>query len=316
MIKYPILFFSILFLFINLLGCQQKGSTPKNQNIVEEASDSIIQKNNAFIPPKIPEFILFAGENIPLKTIDIREALDRELVVNNFWHSNTFFYFKRANRWFPAMEKILKDEGVPTDFLYLAVIESGLTQATSPSGAKGFWQFMPNTAKDYGLEVSINIDERMHVSKSTRAACKYLKKAHSKLGSWVLAAAAYNRGVTGINNALEAQKVDNFFDLNLNEETSRYVFRILALKLIMQSPKKYGFYLKKDDLYPPFKTKTITVSKTIPDLVTWSKEQGISMKILKMLNPWINGKSLPISTNKSYELLIPKNAEQLSIFKG
>lgn len=280
------------------------------------SDDTLKIQKNTFIPPNLPSTIAFANEPIPLESIDVIEGLDREMVVNNFWHSNTFFYFKRANRWFPLMKEILKEEGVPTDFLYLAVIESGLTQATSPSGAKGFWQFMPGTAKDYGLEVNLTIDERMHISKSTRAACIYLKKAYNKLGSWILAAAGYNRGVNGISRALEKQSVDNFFDLRLNEETSRYVYRILALKLIMENPKGYGFYFEKSDLYPPYKTKSVTVSETIPDLISWSLEHDITYKILKLLNPWIKEETLIVHGDKSYEIVLPENSEQLTPNKG
>lgn len=313
MSKYFIFFFALIALIFS--ACDQN-TNEKNQISVLSSDDSLKQQKNTFIPPKLPSSIIFATENIPLKSLDVKEGLDRELVVNNFWHSNTFFYFKRAYRWFPLMEKILNKEGVPTDFLYLAVIESGLIQATSPSGAKGFWQFMPTTAKDYGLEVNAYIDERMHIAKSTRAACKYLKKAYDKLGSWVLAAAGYNRGVYGISSAMDTQEVDNFFDLRLNEETSRYVYRILALKLIMETPEKYGFYFKDSDLYLPYETKAVKVSKSIPDLIAWSADHNITIKILKILNPWIKGERLFVSPNKTYEILLPKNTEQLSPFKG
>lgn len=316
MIKYQVLTF-VMTLFINS-SCNQVVDEvveheDRNEKLINDSSN---QLKNTFIPPELPSSIVFASEKIPLQSLDIKEGLDRELVVNNFWHSNTFFYFKRANRWFPILKEILEEEGIPTDFLYLAVIESGLTQATSPLGAKGFWQFMPSTATDYDLEVNQNVDERMHIAKSTRAACKYLKKAYDKLGSWVLAAAGYNRGVNGISRAIESQGVDNFFDLRLNEETSRYVYRILALKLIMENPKGYGFYFEKSDLYPPYKTKSVTVSGTIPDLISWSLEHDITYKILKLLNPWIKEETLIVHDDKTYEIVLPENSEQLTPNKG
>lgn len=316
MIKYQVLTF-VMTLFIysscNQVVDEVVEHEDRNEKLINDSSN---QLKNTFIPPELPSSIVFASEKIPLQSLDIKEGLDRELVVNNFWHSNTFFYFKRANRWFPIMKEILEEEGIPTDFLYLAVIESGLTQATSPSGAKGFWQFMPSTATDYDLEVNQNVDERMHIAKSTRAACKYLKKAYDKLGSWVLAAAGYNRGVNGISRAIESQGVDNFFDLRLNEETSRYVFRIIALKMIMENPEDYGFYFTESNLYPPYKTKSVEVTQTIPNLVAWSLEQDITLKTLTLLNPWIKGTSLVVSRNKSYEILLPENTEQLSPYKG
>lgn len=316
MIKYQVLTF-VMTLFIysscNQVVDEVVEHEDRNEKLINDSSN---QLKNTFIPPELPSSIVFASEKIPLQSLDIKEGLDRELVVNNFWHSNTFFYFKRANRWFPIMKEILEEECIPTDFLYLAVIESGLTQATSPSGAKGFWQFMPSTATDYDLEVNQNVDERMHIAKSTRAACKYLKKAYDKLGSWVLAAAGYNRGVNGISRAIESQGVDNFFDLRLNEETSRYVFRIIALKMIMENPEDYGFYFTESNLYPPHKTKSVEVTQTIPNLVAWSLEQDITLKTLTLLNPWIKGTSLVVSRNKSYEILLPENTEQLSPYKG
>jgi hypothetical protein len=205
---------------------------------VQSSSDVIIfdttlvKEFSAYKAPFIPQKLDFAGELIPIEDVDVKERLDRELVVNNFWHSNTIFYLKKANRWYPEIKNILVEEGVPLDFFYLAVIESGLMQVTSPSGAKGIWQFMPATAKEFGLIVNEYIDERMHIEKSTRAACKYLNKAYDKFGSWVLAAAAYNRGSAGIIADQNRQKMTNFFDLYLNTETSRYVFRIIAAKII------------------------------------------------------------------------------------
>jgi hypothetical protein len=268
-----------------------------------------------FKTPRVPDTVYFADEVIPLLDVDLRERFDRELVVNNFWHSNTMFYFKRANRWFPVMKPILEEHGIPFDFVYLAVIESGLTQAISPSNAVGFWQFLKETAQDYGLLVNQYVDERKNIEKSTNAACKYLNKAFEKFGSWSLAAAAYNRGKGGINSDLNSQNVESFFDLHLNEETSRYVFRILAVKYIMENPSDFGFEILDSELYPIIKTQKIKIEESIPDLVEWSQSLGFNYKIIKKLNPWILQKELPVYSNSSLYIEIPEDKEQLSNFE-
>lgn len=247
----------------------------------------------------------FCGERVPLEVIDVKERLDRELVVNTNLHSATTLIIKRANRYFPDIEPILKRNGIPNDFKYLWVIESALTNATSSAGAKGFWQFMPETAKEYNLEVSSTVDERYDVIKATEAACVYLKRAHAKFGNWTLVAAAYNRGMAGVERQQIAQGVTNYYDLYLTEETSRYVFRILALKEIMTNADKYGYVFSKDELYQPVKTKTVAVNTNINDLQTWALEQGINYKLLKLHNPWLIDTSLIVSTNKTYDIQIP-----------
>lgn len=247
----------------------------------------------------------FCGERVPVEIMDVRERLDRELVVNKNLHSATSLIIKRANKYFPEIEPILKRHGIPNDFKYLCVIESALTNATSSAGAKGFWQFMPQTAKEYNLEVSSTVDERYDVIKATEATCVYLKRAHAKFGNWTLVAAAYNRGMAGVDRQLTAQGVNDYYDLYLNEETSRYVFRILALKEIMTNADKYGYVFSKDELYQPVKTKKITVSTNINDLQTWALEQGINYKLLKWHNPWLIDTSLVVSSNKTYDIQIP-----------
>ena len=197
---------------------------------------------------RLPESIDFAGEKTPLDAPDIQERLDKELLVNTYWQSNMMLLLKRANKYFPLIEEILEEEGIPSDFKYLAVIESGLENVRSPKGAKGFWQLMPATAKEYGLEVNTNVDERYHIEKATRVACKYIKKAKNRFGSWSLAAASYNRGIYGTNRLLDRQLVDSYYDLLLNSETGRYVFRILAVKEIMTNPERYGFVFISEDL--------------------------------------------------------------------
>ncbi len=264
--------------------------------------------------PNLPESMNFAGENIILRDEDIIERLDREVLTNAYYQSATAQILKRANRWFPMIERILKEEKIPDDFKYLAVIESGLVQATSPVGAQGFWQFMPYTAKEYDLEISDEIDERLHVEKSTRAACAYLRNAQDTLKDWLLASAAYNRGIGGVRQDMRWQGTDHYFDTDQNSETSRYVFRILAVKLIFENPKAYGFNTDKLKLYEPFKTKRVIVKQSIPNLAKWALEKGINFKILTKLNPWLKGNKLTIK-NKTYQLLLPTESENLKPYK-
>lgn len=273
-------------------------------------------QSHVFKVPEVPKSIYFAGVIIDLTDTDIMERFDRELVVNNFWHSNTILYMKRANRWFPLIRKVLRRNGIPEDLAYLSVIESGLTQATSPSGAKGFWQFMPRTARDYDLIINNQVDERMNIEKSTQAACEYLQKAYDQFGSWMLAAASYNRGRKGISDALEDQKVSSYFDLSLNSETSRYIFRMLAVKHIMESPEKFGFVLSEDQLYDKYECKSIKVDYKINNLSEWAVEQGTSLKVIRKLNPWILKDELFSNEQNSFKILIPVNSEQLGLYIG
>ncbi len=252
-----------------------------------------------------PTSVDFSGEKAPLQISDVRERLDRELLVNANLHSATILIMKRANRAFPVIEPILKQYGVPDDFKYLAVIESALTNAVSAAGAKGVWQFMPETAKEKGMEVNDVVDERYHLQKSTEGACKYLVKAKEKLGSWTLAAASYNGGMGGLSRKLEEQKVSSYYDLMLTDETYRYVFRILALKEIMKNPTLYGFDVSKDELYENIPTKKIEIDSSITDLATFAKTQGINYKILKIHNPWLRDKKLDNPTKKKYQIEIP-----------
>ncbi|MDI6050708.1 lytic transglycosylase domain-containing protein [Flavobacterium sp. XS2P24] len=247
----------------------------------------------------------FAGEETPLKISDVKERLDRELLVNVNLHASTILAIKRANRAFPVIEPILKKNGIPDDFKYLAVIESGLVNVVSPAGARGIWQFMPDTAKERGMEVNENVDQRYDLEKSTQAACSYFLSAKGKFGSWTLAAASYNGGMTGVNKQIDIQKVTNYYDLLLTEETSRYVFRILALKEIMENPVKYGFTIASEDLYATLPTKKIEIDSTITDLADFAKGQGINYKILKIHNPWLRETKLINDTGKKYQIEIP-----------
>ena len=252
-----------------------------------------------------PAKIDFADEEVPLNIADVKERFDRELIVNTNYHSYTILALKRANRAFPVIEPILKKNGVPDDFKYLAVIESGLVNVVSNAGARGVWQFMPETANGMGLEVNNNIDERYNLEKSTQAACDFILKAKAKFGSWTLAAASYNRGVAGVRRLIEFQKETNYYDLYMNEETSRYVFRIMALKEIMNSPTKYGFDVNKKDRYELIPTRKIEIDTSITDLVAFAKAQGINYKILKIHNPWLRSTRLRNATNKKYTIEIP-----------
>ncbi len=294
-------FIQLLLLSFFLYSCTN--STENNVASNEKKETVIIER--PIVTPQLPKEMSFCGKTITFDNFDVKERLDREIIVNTYRHSATIQYLKRAHRFFPELKRILKEENIPEDMVYLCVAESGLAQVTSRSGAKGFWQFMKPTAKEYGLEVSKNIDERLHVEKSTRAACQYLKDANGIFNDWLLTCASYNRGMGGIKNDLENQQASNYFDLHLNAETSRYVFRILALKIIMENPKAYGFNLREDELYNEIPTQKKKVDTTIDDLVQWAIDNGTTYRMVKILNPWIIGNKVKVK-NKSYTLQIPR----------
>ena len=268
--------------------------------------NSLKEKYTIFAIPKPSSSIYFANERVPLENPDIWERYDKELLKNTYWQSNMMLLLKRANKYFPTIEPILEEEGVPDDFKYLAVIESALENVRSPKGAKGFWQIMPGTAKEYGLEVNSDVDERYHIEKSTRVACTYLKKAKERLGSWTLAAASYNRGMYGTDRLLSKQLSDNYYDLLLNSETSRYVFRILAVKEIMSNPRAYGFIFDTEDLYQPIPVRKIGLDTAIGNIAQFAKEQSINYKILKIHNPWLIQNHLNNRSRKYYEISVPE----------
>ncbi|PCJ81298.1 MAG: murein transglycosylase [Bacteroidetes bacterium] len=257
------------------------------------------------VPAAHFESLELAGETVPMEGFGVMENLDRELIVNTYRHSSTILYLKRASRWFPLIERILEEEGVPDDFKYLAVIESGLSQAVSPAGARGFWQFMSKTAPEYGLEVSSTVDERYDIEKSTRAACDYLNKSYTKFGSWALAAASYNMGRAGVAKRLKEQGVDNYWDLHLNSETGRYVYRLLAVKEVMSSPESFGFTLSSSDLYSEYKVREVTVSENISNLSDFALENGSNLRELKTLNPWLRKGYLNVKLGKTYSIYFP-----------
>ena len=254
----------------------------------------------------IPENINFCGESVPLNDFDVMERFDRELLVNTYWQSNGFLFFKRAHKYFPIIEPILELYGVPNDFKYLALIESGLRNISSPAGAKGFWQFMSSTAKEYNLEVNSNVDERSNLILSTKAACNYLIKAKKRFGSWTLAAASYNAGGGRISNELKRQSVTSYYDLLLGEETSRYLFRILAVKEIFENPAKYGFNFTNSNLYSYPEVYSIEVDSEITDLVKFASKYKINYKQLKIHNPWLKETHLNNKSRKKYVIEIPK----------
>jgi len=257
-----------------------------------------------------PSNLLFADEKVPLHIIDVREKLDQELLVNTYWQSQTLLFHKRANRWFPVIEPILREQGVPDDFKYLAVIESGLKNVVSPAGATGFWQFLKNTGREYGLEINNEVDERYHVEKATKAACIYLKEAYEEFGSWSMAAASYNMGIGGLRKQVRRQDVNNYYDLLLNAETGRYVYRILAIKEILSKPAQYGFHFRPQDLYAPYHVRIDTIDTGVRDFAKLAQSQGINYKILKILNPWLRDKYLTNPASKKYEIKLPLDSSQ------
>jgi hypothetical protein len=304
----------ILGVILLTVSCSDSKSDKHFDNSSKNNKQSANIEQGIFVVPDVPDSVTFAGEIIPLADVDLKERFDRELVVNNFWHSNTILFLKRANRWFPMIKEVFHEEGVPQDLIYISVVESGLRQVTSPAGAKGFWQFMKPTAKEYGLKINHEVDERLNVKKSTISACQYLKRAYEELGSWTLAAASYNRGVRGVRNALDHQEVDSYFDLSLNEETSRYVFRILAIKEIMTFPQKYGFKIEAEQLYPVYAAEVVRIDQAIISLVDWAKKQGTTLKVIRRLNPWILRNKLSVNKQDEFTILIPENNEQLGKF--
>lgn len=259
-----------------------------------------------FSPVELPTKLTFADEKVPMEYFDVRENLDRELLSTIYFHSQTIRYIKNAPRYFSIIEPILKANGVPEDFKYLCVAESGFDpKAVSPAKAVGLWQIVESAAKENGLEINAEIDERYHIEKSTEAACRILKSAYLKFGSWSMVAASYNGGRTFIVRQIVNQKVTSYYDLLFGEETTRYVFRILAFKLVMENPDKYGFRIEKNQIYPIIKTKTVEVNGPVSDWASFAIEKGINYKILKMFNPWLRDTLLKNPTRKTYTIKIP-----------
>lgn len=296
--KYAVIVISILSILLIGTVCLAITQKIKTEKEIPNNYD------NELTSPYIPDKMTFAGETVPLDVYWVHEALDRELIINCYQHSKTLRIFKLSTRYFPTIERILKEEGVPEDFKYLCVAESGLENVESPASAGGYWQFMPSTGKIYGLDITNEIDERCDLEKSTRAACKYLKNSKERFGSWTMAAAAYNRGEGGLQNAITDQNCTNYWDLWLNSETSRYVYRIIAFKLMFDNPRIYGIKLCPAQMYQPIPTTDFAVTASIPDMVQFAQDQHITYRELRMLNPWLRGSKLTVS-GKTFNLKLP-----------
>ncbi|HWB64287.1 MAG TPA: lytic transglycosylase domain-containing protein [Chitinophagales bacterium] len=284
-------------------------------NIITEAKNNCpgikwlkpVDSTQLYMPVEITGDLYFAGEKVPLDDPDIKERLERELLINVNWRSNTLLCMKMANRYFGEIEKVLKEEGVPDDFKYLAMIESNFRLEASPAGAVGFWQMVKGTAKDYNLEVNDEVDERYNEEKETRAACSFLKDAKEKLGNWTLAAASYNMGVPSMIQRVKDQKINNYYEMYFNPETSRYIFRILAMKIIFADPKSAGYAVQPTDLYQPYNYKTVTVDTAITSVADFAAGFGLQYRHIKMLNPWLRDARLTNRDHKKYEIKILLN---------
>lgn len=302
---------SLLLLFGGLfyLFSIQNQPFPADQNVSGlSPNQTYLQAPGAVQSVKIfdlPEELNFAGEPVPLDQPDVMERFEREIYVNAYWHSNTVLLMKRAGKFLPTIEKILSQNGIPDDFKYVALIESGLMNVVSPAGARGFWQFMEGTAKEKGLEVNKEVDERYHFEKSTEAACKYLRQAYARFGNWTSVAASYNMGMAGLNRRKSEQKMTDFYSLLLNEETSRYIFRLLAMKEIFENPRKYGFELQKDDFYAMPIMRELVVSQSIENLADWAIRHNSNYKELKVYNPWLRSNKLTVRKGNAYNIILP-----------
>ena len=259
--------------------------------------------------PYIPEKVLFCGEEVPIQYFDIFESLEREMIVNTYFHSQTLLYLKKASRYLPVVEPILKENNIPDDFKYLLVAESGFTYIVSPAGAAGFWQLLESTARDYGLEVNDEVDERYHLEKATEAACKYLLHSYEIYNDWALVAATYNAGRRGVERQIERQGETNYYDLLLNEETARYVYRVIAIKLVLENPSQYGFNITESERYHPIPYHEIAINGSIEDMGEFAREHGTNYKLLKLMNPWLRDNKLSNSQHKTYAILIPASRE-------
>jgi len=287
---------TIVFVGILFTNTISKSNEPTIKNVAESYEVKAL---------KLPNDLNLAGERVPIEKPDIRERMDRELLVNTYWQSNGLLLIKRANKYFPILEPLLEKYGLPDDFKFLALAESGFIDETSHVGAAGMWHFMKQTGREYGLEINSNVDERYHIEKSTKVAAEYLKKSKERFGSWTLAAAAYNAGNYGVSKRLDAQGVTSYYDALLPDETERYVFRILALKEIISNPEKYGFSFDKEDLYTLPETYTVKVDTAITNIALFAKKFGTTYKDLKLHNSWLRENKLNNRSRKLYEIKIP-----------
>jgi hypothetical protein len=271
---------------------------------------SVVIDNEAFVPIAaswaLPENVTFAGEPLPLQNFDTRESLDRELNATAYRHGSTLLTMKRSGRYFPEIERILRENGIPDDFKYLACAESDLSNAISPAGATGYWQIMEATGREYGMTINQEVDDRYNLEKSTLFACRYFKRAYERYGSWTMAAASYNNGFRGLGEQVEIQKETNYYDLLLNEETARYIFRITALKLIMSEPSAYGFNVMESDLYKPVPFSEVKITTPVPSFEQFARQYETNYKILKFLNPWLRKPFLTNSNGREYIIRVPE----------
>ena len=290
----------MLLLFLLLVGC---ANTPNNPSGSQQNEPPGFQQD--IRTPNVPNKLDFAGEIVPLEYFDVAEPFIRELSIICYWHASTMYFAKLSHRFFPIIEPILQREGVPNDFKYLCVAESGLQQVISPAKAVGFWQFLEATGKEYGLEINSEVDERYHIEKATVAACAYLKKAYEKYGSWTMAAAAYNTGMANTDKQIGRQKQTSYYDLLLHDETMRYIFRILALKTVLSNLESYGFFIRKDELFPPLSWTEVAISDSVASWADFAEQHGTNYKILKYLNPWLRDVALTNKAKKTYVVKIP-----------
>ena len=290
----------IMFISTNLFFTQNISAA------IDGNPDEFFPQDYKIISPKIPNNITIFGEGVPLDNFEVYERVDREILVNTYWHSATILAIKRAARWFPVIEPILKQNNIPDDFKYLAVVESNLENVVSPAGATGYWQFIKSAAKQYGVEVTDEVDERYDVIKSTEAACKYLNAAYAMFGNWTMSASSYNAGMSGIDKWSGLQKTTNYWNLVLGSETSRYVSRIIAMKLIMENPSAYGYDLKEEDLYKPLKYKEVELTSSVTDFAEYASTLGVNYKTLKLYNPWLRDTKLKIRSGVTYKIKVPE----------
>lgn len=301
-----ILEFGVLAAAIILIIFLAQGNGKHNPN--EGNTGEILHTQSPFVP----EQINFCGEKVPLENYDVFESLERELIVNTYFHSQSLLMIKRSKRYFPVVEPILEAQGIPNDFKYLMVAESNMSNTVSPSGAAGFWQIMKPTALEHKLEITSEVDERYHLEKSTVAACEFLKESYEKYENWTLAAASYNVGRRGVDRQIERQGESYYYDLLFNAETARYVYRILAIKAVLTHPGKYHFNVSEDEKYKPVPFKVDTVSMTVDDLGEYARKNNTNYKMLKYLNPWLRDKKLTVASGKKYLIKIPTDRNLLN----
>jgi membrane-bound lytic murein transglycosylase D len=302
LIKRPV--FPVLYVLSGLIFGTVLLST---LSFTENSGEKPVQVAAPFV---IPGEMTFAGEKVPLEYFDTHESLDREILVNAYWHSRTLLVLKKSKRYFAIIEPVLKKYGIPEDFKYIPLIESGFENVVSPAGASGVWQILESTAKEYGLEVNDEVDERYHLEKSTEVACKFFLESYKKYGNWTLAAATYNVGRKGIQDQINRQQVSNYYDLLLNEETGRYIFRILAFKLITENPQQFGFQLEESDYYPVLPLYEVRVDSSIANLAEFASRYSINYKILKYFNPWLRDNFLTNDSGKTYLIKIPEGSRR------